>query len=223
MKRSSSLFQLIKTLTPQEKSFFKKYFKGSEQKKFILLFDTISKMDIEDDILLTKKLKGIAFKDQLSGAKNYLFHQILDVLSLYKKEDFSDKKLLNIILHSDILIRKGLYKEAKKNLEKGIRLCLEFEKLSYLPILENKILRTQLLSINLDQDHEEQNLFPEKFMSAVEEESKILRRFLYLRTTAISDLPLNEKTLLLDSMDEESINQKSFIAEFYSISNNYII
>jgi hypothetical protein len=133
MKPTESLFELIKSLNKTEKGYFKKFSQINEsnaKSNYMLLFDAIDNQEKYDEEALLKKFKKQSFVKQFPVAKNYLHEKILAALNSYDNSDCSDVQSL---LHSaEFLIKKALYDQAYKTLQKAKKLVKQQELVSYL-------------------------------------------------------------------------------------------
>jgi len=119
-RRNDELFQLIKSLEKSEKRHFKLFIKrssGTEDLKFVQLFDAFDKMEEYDEAALLRKNKSIK-KQQLSNMKAHLSRQILASLRLLKDDSNLEMWLNEQMAYARILYSKGLYIQSLKTLEK---------------------------------------------------------------------------------------------------------
>ncbi|MGZ6555019.1 MAG: hypothetical protein ACXVDV_20715, partial [Bacteroidia bacterium] len=89
MKYSDDLFQLINTLSKNEKGYFKKYAAKhviGEQNNYIRLFDAIEKQNEYDEEKIKKIFKAETFIKHLPSEKNYLYWMIIKSLMEYHSE-----------------------------------------------------------------------------------------------------------------------------------------
>ncbi len=140
-----ALHELIKSLTPSEKGYFKKAasrFEGTDGNNYLKLFDAIEVLREYDEAQLKKDFKGKKFLKQFSVAKNYLYESILKSLTAYHAEEHIEAKVFALFSQTQILIDKGLYPQAFKILTKGISIADEHELFGLrfqLHLLERKI------------------------------------------------------------------------------------
>lgn len=140
-----ALHELIKSLTPSEKGYFKKSasrFEGADGNNYLKLFDAIDALVNYEEEELKKGFKGQKFLKQFSVAKNYLYESILKSLSTYHAEEHIEAKVFALFVQTQILIDKGLYAQAFKVLTKGIAIADEHELFGLrfqLHLLERKI------------------------------------------------------------------------------------
>ena len=128
MDSHDHLFELIKSLSKSEKGYFKKvnsfHIKGG-QNNYMLLFDSIDKMDAYDEALLKKHL-GVHIGTQLPFLKHYLYYQLLDSLDQYYQS--SNVEINKWICKTEILYKKGLTIQAQKILDKAMHFAAKKEK-----------------------------------------------------------------------------------------------
>ena len=113
--KGDNLHTLIRSLSPTEKRFFKRFVKGrkQEENEYLFLFDILNGMREFDKELLLDKISEFKFQKQVEVKKYYLFQLILD-----SQRQFRDNKLSlhNSLAEIDILIEKGLYTYAHKRI-----------------------------------------------------------------------------------------------------------
>ncbi len=136
MKVTDDLFQLIKSLDQSEKRYFKifatMHIKGSDENKYIMLFDAIDKQSEYDEAEIRKKFKNEKFLNQLHVAKNYLYNNILKSLRLFHSERSKLNELMDILRDVQILYEKSLYKQCRKLLDKAKKIAYTYEKHSHI-------------------------------------------------------------------------------------------
>lgn len=119
MKTSEDLFNLIQSLSRNEKRYFRKFTAlhvRGKQNKYLVLFDAIVRQKHYDEEQLKKQFCNEPFTRQLTVVKNYLYHQILKSLRSYHKSIYSEMK--DLMRNAEILFEKGLYSLVKKTLRK---------------------------------------------------------------------------------------------------------
>lgn len=231
MSSTGSLFLLIKTMSKNEKIQFKRFYssKKSETKNYIRLFNFIDKMETEDDQFIKKKFAGEKFINQLSVAKNYLFHQILDSLNYSHQEDLSDVGISGSIAKAEILIRKALYKEAEKLLREVLGKCCDLEKYHYVPLVMHKLRRILLFDQRLDLGEELDQLKEKdaEVSERIENASSLEWNYLKLRELSIADIEPNKKRTIVrnvfdklpgDFSGDYSFYEKYFLVHSKSLS-----
>lgn len=139
MKSSAEIFHLVKSLTKQEKSYFKKIaaaFIVEESSNYLKYFDELvlqaSKYsEYDEEKIKTGSYTG-KFLKNLSFHKNYLYNMILSALVQYHKENKDTIVLRNLISQSEILFDKLLYSQSLKVLLRAKKLATETDKHLYL-------------------------------------------------------------------------------------------
>lgn len=133
---STELFQLIKSLSANEKGYFKKYVSKhtiGEKNKSVILFDAIEKQAVYDEKEILKNEKEIGAQ-QLPDIKNHLYKILLRALDSFHFQDNEDVKAKNIINAARILYDKGLYGQSEKILKKNIQQLKQHE--NFLGVLD---------------------------------------------------------------------------------------
>jgi len=128
MKVPEYLFFLIKSLTQAEKRYFtmNSNFQAGDEKRYMQMFDTIGKMETYQEEDLLKYADGN--KQKLSVNKNFLYKKILRSLRAYNERSSIDIELYNMVAEARILMQKGLFHPALKQLKKAKKLAVEYEK-----------------------------------------------------------------------------------------------
>lgn len=136
MNKQLHLFTLISSLTKSEKRYFKLFnstFEG-KNKTNLKLFNAIDKQKTYDEKALKKQFEEESFVKHFAVVKSNLFNSILKSLRFYNENLDVHKKLNQ---HNDnfrILLKKGLLDMAKIQLDKGMKLAMDYD------IIEAKIL-----------------------------------------------------------------------------------
>ncbi len=133
---SNDLFQLIQSLSKQEKRYFKLYATRhviGEQNKYVLLFDAIDQQTAYDEAAIRQQFAGAAFLRQLHVAKNYLYNLIMTSLRNFHESRSGDPFRL-ALRNAQLLFDKGLYQQSEKALRKARQHASEQE--NFLQLLE---------------------------------------------------------------------------------------
>ncbi|MEP7236034.1 MAG: hypothetical protein ABI778_12135, partial [Ignavibacteriota bacterium] len=127
MKRTDSLFDLIHSLTKEEKRHFQIYVKKySRSPKYLLLFDALSEMHDYDKSELDTRLRASKFSSRLNVAKEYLY--LLILRSLRDLEPTSPSAIvLQQIADISQLVNRKLFSQAKKTIKKAKALALSHD------------------------------------------------------------------------------------------------
>jgi len=125
VKSNNSLYILISTLTPAEKTYLRRnvFPKDKTRNAYCLLFDAIESQAVKKGAYDEKAVKNkLALKNltiNLAATKNYLYDLILEHLFEFHNRNDAEYKTRTYLKKADMLIRKGLYGHAKKYLKKA--------------------------------------------------------------------------------------------------------
>lgn len=170
MKPSTELFDLIKSLSKSEKRFFKLSSSlQSGDKNYLKIFDAIEKQNEYNEQELKDLFKHETFIKHLPSEKNHLYKLILKSLRNYYAESSISSILRTEIKNIEILLRKGLYKEADKFLQRAKKMAIDNEKFYYVFELIN--LEKQLL-----EEHYESGDFERDLNELIKEENDVLEK-----------------------------------------------
>lgn len=196
-----SLFSLIKSLNRSEKRQFKVYVNRLQinaDAKFLLLFDTLDKLEEYDETVILKK--KITTKQQLSNLKAHLYKQILVSLRMSPSQQNNRMQIREQFDFATILYQKGLYKQSLKILDKAKFQAYELEEkaIAY-DILElEKIIESQFITRSISGRADQ----------LIEESEELSLQ--NLQTNRLSNLSLKLYSLLLENgyaKNEEEINK----------------
>ncbi|MFK7906282.1 MAG: hypothetical protein AB8B69_14215 [Chitinophagales bacterium] len=137
MSTSQNLFDLIKSLTPPEKRYFKvfaqRHIKGTEN-NYVQLFNAIEKQNTYDEAKLLKKIKNDRFIRHFSSEKNYLYKLLLKALNAYQSEHNIKAQIRSQLDSIHLLFGKRLIQQGFQQLKKTKKMALKYE--AYLALLE---------------------------------------------------------------------------------------
>lgn len=122
------LHQLIKSLTPNEKKYFRRYRLKDAQKETSqaeMLFDVLDEIADFDEEKILFRLKRLKLNKQVADTKNYLFEILTDTLVWYHKEDAAEFGSFYLLSKIRLLEDRGLEDEAAKFAEKLFPRVLE--------------------------------------------------------------------------------------------------
>ncbi len=206
MKTTEQVFYLIKSLSKAEKRSFKlfinNYSKG-DKNNYALLFDAIDKMEVYDHGLLVKKLADKLNIRTISTLKVQLNELILKSLRMQAANNSDRLKLWQNIDFIDILFEKGLYRQARKLLDKATTAAWKSQNylaLDRLSVLEFNIALKE--SNKEDLDHYINFTYPK--VSEVRKKNEIGAAFEYI--TIQMRLFLLESTSLGGKQSKERLN-----------------
>lgn len=122
MKSEDKLFELINSLTPHEKGYFKKYSRSKSALKkgenYLKLFNALNESEVYDEKYLKKIFANEKFIRQLGVAKNYLYELILESLVSFHSESNGDIMTGNMFNKFYVLFARGLPDHADSSLRK---------------------------------------------------------------------------------------------------------
>ncbi|WP_299250200.1 hypothetical protein [uncultured Cytophaga sp.] len=153
--KSKSLFDLIHSLSPNEKRHFKLNHTSSgdlEDKKMLLLFDYLNKQKVFNEERISEVIPSIK-ASQLSNLKAYLYEKILFSLRQYNLPKILDLQIREQIDFAQLLFERRLYQQGKTCLKKARRLSQVHENLEL--TLEIIKLEKSILMLTIDEDIEQ--------------------------------------------------------------------
>jgi len=154
------VFELIKSLTPNEKGYFRRFCdlqKG--EKNYLDLFNVLEKMDRYDEAVLAAAFKERTFYKDLHVVKNYLYNLILRSLRSFYWESTVDQEINDQITDAVLLEKRGLYELARSSLVKARKLAIKYHRYYLLipitkkegslwPLLEDRRLLEKMQTMN---------------------------------------------------------------------------
>ena len=116
MKTSSSfLWQLIRSMTANEKLYFKRNFASRSNGSipiYLQLFNAIATQKTYDEEAILKKFKHSLNKKNIAFQKHYLQQQVCEAISEYDNRNSTGHDIYNQILLIRVYRKKGLLEEA---------------------------------------------------------------------------------------------------------------
>ncbi len=166
------LFQLIKTLTKTEKTYFKKYasqhVKGKKN-DYVTLFEIIEKENSYEEKWIIVRMGKENFK-HFPRLKNYLYENLLKALAAYHSEHSLSAEFADSLRKIEVLWSKGLYDQCAKLVRKVKKAAIAYDHQNIL--LE--ISTWELLLIS--EIHSVSNLF-EEFEENVNQQLNALQKY----------------------------------------------
>ncbi|RYD98862.1 MAG: hypothetical protein EOP54_06170 [Sphingobacteriales bacterium] len=121
---SNNIWQLIQSMSPQEKRFFRRdyalYDKEKELPLYLALFDSINKQDEYEEAELLRQLKPRLKPTNISYTKHYLYEQLCHALLLQNQAQEQDAAIFGQLQLIRVFRKKGLYMQAVKIWQKAI-------------------------------------------------------------------------------------------------------
>lgn len=136
MKNNDDLFQLIKTLSEEEKHFFNVYasrVSAKGESNYVRLFTAIDQQDVYDEKVIRKKFQGQSIERFLASSKHELYGVILRSMHAQYEEETPEARLRQLLHYAEVLASKGLEEMARDQVAEAKRLAEKHELLQYLP------------------------------------------------------------------------------------------
>lgn len=133
--KKENLFQLIKSLSKNEKGYFKKYASFhtmGDANNYVLLFDAISRRETYDEKVIKQELHPTIRPENFREAKTYLYEMLLKALDLYHSNSSRASRLRRLVHSVEILFNKALYEQCRIIIGKAERMALDVEKFDVL-------------------------------------------------------------------------------------------
>ena len=127
MNKNEQLYNLIKSLTPAEKRYFK-VFVSAGDKNYLKLFTFIDSQPFFSDEEIKHEFSEEKFVKQLHVTKNYLNKLILKSLRSFNNKISVESQLNDFLKDAEILFRKELYEQCREVVNKIIGVGEKFEK-----------------------------------------------------------------------------------------------
>lgn len=130
MKFSDDLYQLIRSLNQSEKRYIKlvaKAFTSKGTENQLALFDAFDRQQRYNEDKIRKDFEDKIPAKNFHVAKNRLYNLILKALYLYHLKSSDYQKINQLIYQSEILQKKGLYKQADALNEKAVQTAMKSE------------------------------------------------------------------------------------------------
>ena len=131
MSSDKMIFKVIKSMTMNEKRYFKIFCKQHSlggQNKYVLLFDLIDDLNEFDEKLVKEALHKKDYSNKyLSSDINYLTRILMKALNEFHSEKTFNLKIKQQLISIEILFYKGLYEECLNLINKTKRIKLANE------------------------------------------------------------------------------------------------
>lgn len=125
---STDLFELIRSLSANEKGYFKKQLAASSSdSKIAELFDFIDSMEVYNEKLILDHFAGETFVNNLSRTKNYLYQTLLQAMRNYHGKIYARIQVKNMVSEIEILCAKALYKQCYQHIQLAKKKALKYE------------------------------------------------------------------------------------------------
>ena len=127
MRKQDYLVQLIKSLSPNEKRYFKLFCQSQTGgKKYLKLFNALEEAEVYDTAALSKQLN--IEPGNLAHEKEYLQDVLLRNLRIFHENNFVESNLMAQYQEADLLYRKGLTTYSISKAEKALKKVIKYER-----------------------------------------------------------------------------------------------
>jgi tetratricopeptide (TPR) repeat protein len=129
MRKKNNLFDLVKSLSPSEKRYFRYSIsaKGKDDANFLRLFDELEKMESYDERKVKTKFRREKFSKQLHVTKIYLHDSILKSLRSFHSGNSITLRLKDLIKNIEICFNKELYPLCALEIDKAEKIASRME------------------------------------------------------------------------------------------------
>jgi hypothetical protein len=230
MKPSNLLFDIIKSLSPEEVRYFKKVSSLQQgEKNYIKLFNFISTLNEYDEDTVKNAFKNETFVKHLPSEKNQLLHHILKSLRHFRIESSKTAEINEQIKNIQLLFNKSLYKQSRKVLNRVKEEAYKYELFYYIleiidlekVVIDMEAHFGQVTNITIEKLIEEENEIYQKieqlthFEKLLSQLNRLSTKLLFARTkTDVQEIEKMEK----DSILNDTVNitsKKSFITSLH--------
>jgi hypothetical protein len=230
---SHFLWQLIGSLSRNEKLFFKRNFTSSdslgEQRLYLKLFDAIAAQREYDEGAILKKFHPHLTKKNIAFQKHYLQRQVCEAIIQYDGRNSIVHDIYNQILLIRVYRKKGLADEAHHIWKKAVEKARKSESYALLNLLKTEFEKMILFSGMHTHYDDMHAVFKDHIITYKEYADLITLRDIYTETLLLKrkahfdlDDELNEKiAFLLAKVNEEKAaprNQSFWYRHYYSMS-----
>lgn len=143
MQPSSDLFDLIKSLSIQEKRYFKlfakRYSPNGQEKKYLQLFKAIEKQSLYDETSLKANLAGEISAASFGSWKRHLHSYVEQALREFHAGKDSVEVVHELLRDAELMTRRGLWNRAHKKIAEAKKMATKLDdNLSLLKINESE-------------------------------------------------------------------------------------
>lgn len=131
IKKKEQLFQLIKSLSKEEKRHFKLYvnkYNSTRENNYLKLFNAIDKQEVYNEAAIKEQFKEETFIRQLTVTKHYLQKQIMRSLQNLHYDDTVDLSMLALHHQLAVMYKKGHYEICRELVKKGLEVSSKHER-----------------------------------------------------------------------------------------------
>lgn len=228
MKPSSDfLWQLIHSLSSNEKLFFKRNYIGNKlptQSLYVKLFNAIASQKKYNEEAIIKKFQPALNKKNIASQKHYLQKQVCDALVAYDSRNNDSLDIYNQILLVRVYRKKGLLDEAHAVWKKAVEKARATESFAMLNLLKTEFEKMILFSSVHTKYDELHSIFQGNIITYDEYSEMITLRDIYAESLLLKkmahfgqDDALKEKIMQLLTR----VNKSSSIAQSFWFRHYY--
>ncbi len=136
MKPGPELFELVRSMSPAEKGYFRRYASRhiiGGKNDYIVLFELLNNQPEHDEDALRRQYAGKASVERLAATKHYLYALLLESMRAYRSGADDGRTVLELLADVEFLWEKGLYRQCRKRLQKARALAMRSELDTLLP------------------------------------------------------------------------------------------
>ena len=126
MRKSKAIYDLIQSLSTNEKRFYKIYASRHQiggENNYVNLFNLFEGFKHYDEDLIQDKITRAKFVKYQAAEKNYLYQSIIECLDIYHKDSSVDRQITKYINIGRVLAEKKLEEQSVKVLSKAEQLA----------------------------------------------------------------------------------------------------
>jgi hypothetical protein len=137
MAEQDELYQLIRSMSRNEKGYFKKFstLNSKQDNNYVRLFDAIDEQAEYNEQALKRQFKGDKFIVQLHVTKNYLHKLILKSLRNFYSASTAAIEINDLLTEAEIMINRKMYRHAQRLLTRARKNADQSGKLQYFPVI----------------------------------------------------------------------------------------
>lgn len=150
-KGANGLYQLVNGMSPREKRYFREESQRKTETggKYRALFEAILEQKETDESALREHFEAKYPGKRFEVLKAYLFERVLNALHQYHAHSSQAAQIMRLIHESDLLVGRGLQREALRTLEKARKRARRYEYIHFLPDIIRRLRQLRPLGPNI--------------------------------------------------------------------------
>jgi hypothetical protein len=178
MKPSSLLFNIVKSLIPEEEGYFKQLASLQQgEKNYLKIYSHLQKQNEYDEEKVKHHFKDEQFVKHFPSEKNQLLHHVLRGLRNHRNDNNTEAYINEDIKNIQILFNKSLYRLARRELNKIKTLAYKHE--LFYSLLEIIDLEKVVIDIEVRFDESDMNVLNDLMIEKNEILSKLSNLHVY--------------------------------------------